>query len=146
VEARVKLIQLNIRYDQEYPFDWVPQVEHYEKMYGGKPPIFLYNRGKIKVLGFEFTRRRRCTGGFDPYAGEEWTGICGRLEIRMSNLICASAQVTFRGKVLVDRRKYEWREMPWYWDKLWDFLKHRYAWWEYNSLQVEDYDIGSYYE
>lgn len=140
----MKLIQLNIRYDPEYPFDWVAEQEYYENMYpSDKRPMFPYKgshrSGYINVLGLCFNYSHVVTKGFDPYAGDEWEAKLGNFRLRLSTVICCSAELSYKRKDVFNIREYEMKSMPYLIRKLFEFLEYRYEW-EENNRPEDPYD------
>lgn len=158
----MKLISLNIRYDPEYPFDWVSMEQQQFPELNAPKPLFPFRgfgrQGHVSVLGVHFNYHHRTTRGFDPYAGEEWTCTVGPFELLLSSVVCSMATLEFhwqaRGKLwlmlmksgeptfvkraLFDVREYRQADMPWLVRKLWDFLEYRRAWFEANTPEPED--------
>ncbi len=150
----MKLTQLNICYDPELPDEMQNAQYAHDQCYAktwpsDKKPMFPFTGHQIKIGELGTASFKHVTGGphWDPYAGDEWTIKAGKLEIILSNLICAVVLIKWRdGRKFFEIRKYDQKEMPWWVRKLWDWLDYRYKWYQYNEPQVEDYPPLSYYE
>lgn len=145
-----KLIELNIRYDPDYPFDWVTEQEYYENLYPtDKRPRFPYRgshrSGAVIVLGLCFNYRQVRSGGFDPYQGDDWDLQLGSFRLTLSTMICCVAELTFKRRHIFNIREYEMKSMPYLIRKLVDFLEYRYEWEQRNRIE-DPYGDLSYYE
>lgn len=170
----MRLTQLNIRYDPDYPFDWVNQQP---PEVGAPLPKFPFDGHKVSVLGLHFVHKHIVTEGFDPYAGDRWTlelgkdkyrpwllftldstvSWCAKLEVKPWRLVDSLywhvpwgwwkiSDGAFRWFPGIDYSRYEGStKMPRWFVLLWDFLEYRRGWWECNSPQ-EDYRHMGYWE
>lgn len=138
------LIKLDINYDPEVP-DYMQGPPGWDPNRPPKPRFCLFNKGGVKVGPVFFTHKHRNTGGFDPYAGEQWTAKIASFDISLTNLICYEIEV-HRGSKLVYRQcEADRKHMSFWFMSLWDFLEHRLEWykWECNDDYFEN---RRYYE
>ena len=146
----MKLIQLNIRYDPEYPFDWVSEQDYYEAHYPpNRKPLFPFKWQSGVVIGpWAFYREHVVTGGFDPYAGERWTLEIGKwLEIELSTVVAFTGKLTVFGKTFESHEKCKKGKMhiSWLWRVLLQALEYRYEWWARNEDVEDPYgSLGDY--
>ena len=153
------MIKLNIGYDPGLPFGSM-QGPQDDPLFDAPEPRFPLRGNTVSVLGLRLTHEHLNSRGFDPYAGECWTlkigeahGRLGELKLTISDLICATVEVQWikygddwrmlrvpaGHRVLHRSCEVEWEKMPRIWRKLWDFLKYRLLWWQYNSPKEDDY-------
>ncbi len=124
------------------------QAEFYERHWpSNRKPFFAFSwRGDCVrfPFGLEFERKRRTTGGPDPYAGEEWRLRSRHVSMTLSALVCASFEVKVFGKTF-EWREYDWQSMPWLCRKVMDALEYRYDWFMYNEYVEDPYpSFGSF--
>lgn len=143
----MKLIQLNIRYDPEYPFDYVTEQDYWEAKYPARvKPLFPFKQGYGVIIGpLVFHRKHVVTKGFDPYAGERWELKIGRwFELKLATVIGFSAKLTLFGKTFTSYEK-DGGKLSQPWSLLLNALEYRYEWWERNEYVEDPYgSLGSY--
>ena len=142
-----RLITLDIRYDPDYPFDWVP-----DPTFGSPEPRFPYRgngrRGTVSVLGLRFKREHVVTRGSDPYAGDTWSLKVGKFELKLSNVVICTTGVRWNCRELLSARGYSAKDLPQPWGLLrrflWNFLNYRKYWLECNSAEDPMGRLGDY--
>lgn len=148
----MKLTQLNIRYDPDYPFDWASEEDYWEAKYpANRKPLFPFNwqPSGVKIGPYVFTREHIVTKGFDPYAGERWELEIGKwFRLELATVISFRAECTLFGKTFISHEKCKQGKMhiSWPWRLILDALEYRYEWWERNEHVEDPYGSLSSYE
>ncbi len=75
------------------------------------PTVSLTEAAVLWLLWHRARHERIHTGGHDPYSGDRWTTTIGKLELCTDTTISCHAEISWRGKTLVDLYAMDFHEI-----------------------------------